>query len=142
MVARSRRFGLGLVLTTSIVALAGAAFGWNGLVANLRAWHTSRQGLNGSPTDKLVVDGLVVRGDKSLFESPIENPAGVWLSNYAAKTIVVRTLTCKEHGRACRASGPASPVGSATQQLPKPRVSCLRYGDPHDRGEEERASYH
>jgi hypothetical protein len=90
MVARFGRFGLGPVLTTSIVASAGAAFGWNGLVANLGAWHTSRRGLNGSPTDKLVIDGLVVRGDKSLFESPIENPAGVWLSNYAAKTIVVR----------------------------------------------------
>src|SRR5205823_5526318 len=42
------------------------------------------------PTDKLVVDGLVVRGDKSLLDSQLENPAGVWLSNYAAKTVVVR----------------------------------------------------
>ena len=69
---------------------AGVAWGWNGTVANLRVWHPSRHGLTGTPTDKLVVDQITVRGDKSVLASQVENPAGVWLSNYIAKTIVVR----------------------------------------------------
>lgn len=69
---------------------AGVAWGWNGTIANLRVWHPSRHGLTGTPTDKLVVDRLTVRGDKSNLASQVENPAGVWLSNYIAKTIVVR----------------------------------------------------
>src|SRR6202034_2500386 len=66
----------------------GVAWGWNGTIANLRVWHTSRHGLTGAPTDRLVVDRITVRGDKSILASQAENPAGVWLSNYAAKTIL------------------------------------------------------
>jgi G8 domain len=69
---------------------AGVAFGWNGNIANLRAWHTSRHGLTATPADKLVVDGIVVRGDPAILSRQIESPAGVWLSNYVAKTITVR----------------------------------------------------
>jgi hypothetical protein len=68
----------------------GVAWGWNGTIANLRVWHTSRHGLTGAPTDRLVVDRITVRGDKSILASQAENPAGVWLSNYAAKTILLR----------------------------------------------------
>lgn len=69
---------------------AGVAWGWNGTVANLRVWHASRHGLTATPADKLVVDHITVRGDKSVLSRQVENPAGVWLSNYVAKTIVVR----------------------------------------------------
>jgi hypothetical protein len=69
---------------------AGVAWGWNGTITNMRVWHPSRHGLTATPTDKLVVDGITVRGDASILARQVENPAGVWLSNYVAKTIVVR----------------------------------------------------
>jgi hypothetical protein len=69
---------------------AGVAWGWNGTVADLRVWHTSRHGLTATPADKLLVDRITVRGDKSVLARQVENPAGVWMSNYVAKTIVVR----------------------------------------------------
>ena len=69
---------------------AGVAWGWNGTITNLRVWHPSRSGLAGTPTDTLIVDRVTIRGDQSLLASQAENPAGVWLSDYAAKTIVIR----------------------------------------------------
>ena len=69
---------------------AGVAWGWNGTITNLRVWHPSRSGVAGTPTDTLVVDRVTIRGDQSILASQVENPAGVWLSDYAAKTIVVR----------------------------------------------------
>jgi len=69
---------------------AGVAWGWNGTIADLRVWHPSRHGVTGTPTDRLTVDRLTVRGDKSILASHVENAAGVWLSNYVAKTIVLR----------------------------------------------------
>jgi hypothetical protein len=69
---------------------AGVAFGWNGTIANLRAWHTSRHGVTATPADKLVVDKVVVRGDPAILARQVESPAGVWLSNYVAKTITIR----------------------------------------------------
>jgi len=69
---------------------AGVAFGWNGTVTNLRVWHPSRHGLTATPADKLIVDGVTVRGDTSILARQVESPAGLWLSNYVAKTIIVR----------------------------------------------------
>ena len=69
---------------------AGVAWGWNGTIANLRVWHPSRHGVTGTPTDKLIVDRVTIRGDKSILASQVENPVGIWLSNYTAKTIVLR----------------------------------------------------
>jgi hypothetical protein len=69
---------------------AGVAWGWNGTIANLRVWHTSRHGVTGTPTDKLVVDRVTIRGDKAILASQAENPAGIWLSNFSAKTVLVR----------------------------------------------------
>ncbi len=69
---------------------AGATWGWNGVLTDFRVWHPSRQGVAGTPTDNLIVDHITVRGDKSILTNDIENPVGVWLSNYAAKSVVVR----------------------------------------------------
>jgi hypothetical protein len=69
---------------------AGVAWGWNGTITNLRVWHPSRHGLTGTPTDKLIVDRVTIRGDMSILSSQVANPAGIWLSNYVAKTIVLR----------------------------------------------------
>ncbi len=69
---------------------AGVAWGWNGAIADLRVWHASRHGLTGMPADRLTVDRITVRGDKAILTNQIESPAGIWLSNYVAKTIVVR----------------------------------------------------
>jgi hypothetical protein len=68
----------------------GVAWGWNGAITNLRVWHSSRNGQTGTPTDRLVVDRITIRGDKSVLAGQVENPAGIWLSNYAAKTILLR----------------------------------------------------
>jgi hypothetical protein len=69
---------------------AGVAWGWNGAISDLRVWHTSRHGLTGTPADRLTVDRVTIRGDKAILANQAENPTGVWLSNYIAKTIVVR----------------------------------------------------
>jgi hypothetical protein len=69
---------------------AGVAWGWNGTIANLRAWHTSRHGVTAMPTDKLSLNKVTVRGDASLLARQVESPAGIWLSNYILKTVVVR----------------------------------------------------
>jgi hypothetical protein len=69
---------------------SGVAWGWNGTITNLRVWHPSRHGLTATPTDKLIIDHATVRGDASILARQVESPAGIWLSNYIAKTIVVR----------------------------------------------------
>jgi hypothetical protein len=71
---------------------AGVAWGWNGTITNLRVWHPSRHGLTSTPADTLVVDRVTIRGDRSILASQVENPAGIWLSNYAAKTILLRDV--------------------------------------------------
>jgi hypothetical protein len=68
----------------------GAAIGWNADVRGFRAWHTSRHGLTATPADKLSLDSLIVRGDKSILADEFENPAGVWVGNYVSKTVLVR----------------------------------------------------
>ena len=44
----------------------------------------------GTPTDKMVVDGLVVRGDPSALADAQEDPTGIWIGNYASKEIAIR----------------------------------------------------
>jgi hypothetical protein len=41
-----------------------------------------------------------VRGDKSILSDEFESPTGVWVSNYAAKSIIVRNANVQNaHGR-------------------------------------------
>ena len=68
----------------------GVAIGWNGTLKDSRVWHTTRNAITAFPTDRLVVDGFVGRGDPSLLQSSLENPTGVWFTNYAAKSVTVR----------------------------------------------------
>jgi hypothetical protein len=68
----------------------GVACGWNGTITNFRTWNPSRHGLTATPTDRLLVDSMVVRGDKAALASDFENPAGMWVTNYIAKSIIVR----------------------------------------------------
>jgi G8 domain len=68
----------------------GVAFGWNGEIKNFRAWNTSTHGVTATPTDKLTVDAVAVRGDKSVLTDNEERPAGVWVGNYISKSIVIR----------------------------------------------------
>jgi hypothetical protein len=70
--------------------LNGVALGWNGTISNMRVWHASRDAVAAFPADRLVVDGLTVRGDAALLADPIETPTGVWFSNYSAKSVTVR----------------------------------------------------
>ncbi len=67
----------------------GVAIGWNGTLVNSRMWHTSRNALTAFPTDRLVVDGFVGRGDPIVLRGAFENPTGIWFGNYAAKTVLV-----------------------------------------------------
>jgi hypothetical protein len=68
----------------------GLAFGWNGEIKNFRAWNPSTHGVTATPTDKLTVDTVTVRGDKSVLTDAEERPAGIWIGNYMAKSVVVR----------------------------------------------------
>ena len=68
----------------------GVAFGWNGEIKNFRVWNPSTHGITATPTDKLVVDAITIRGDKSLLTDAEERPAGVWVGNYLAKSIAIR----------------------------------------------------
>ena len=68
----------------------GVAIGWNGTLRATRVWHTSRHAVTAFPADRLVVDGLVARGDVARLQDRFENPTGVWFGNYAAKTMEVR----------------------------------------------------
>ncbi len=71
---------------------AGAVWGWNGEVTDFRVWHPSRHGVTATPTDRLVVDRLTVRGDRSTLVSDLDAPVGLWFSNYAAKSVAVRDV--------------------------------------------------
>jgi hypothetical protein len=70
--------------------LNGIECGWNGVITNFRAWHIARYGLMGAPNDRMVIDGLVVRGDAAILADEHEEPAGAWIGNYSSKQIVVR----------------------------------------------------
>lgn len=68
----------------------GVAIGWNGTLTNTRVWHTTRQAIAAFPVDELTIDGAVVRGDPAVLARDYENPAGIWLTNYAAKHVVIK----------------------------------------------------
>jgi hypothetical protein len=68
----------------------GVAYGWNGDVKNFRVWNASTHGLTATPTDKITVDGITVRGDKSLLSDAEERPTGVWIGHYISKTVTIR----------------------------------------------------
>ena len=38
----------------------------------------------------MMVDHIVVRGDKSVLTSDLESPVGVWFSNYVSKSVTVK----------------------------------------------------
>jgi len=67
----------------------GVAIGWNGTLTNTRVWHATRQAIAAFPVDELTIDGAVVRGDPAVLARDYENPAGIWLTNYAAKHVVI-----------------------------------------------------
>ena len=68
----------------------GVAIGWNGTLTNTRVWHATRQAIAAFPVDELTIDDAVVRGDPAVLAHDYENPAGIWLTNYAAKHVVIR----------------------------------------------------
>ncbi len=68
----------------------GIECGWNGTISNFRAWNVARYGLMGTPTNRMIIDGLVVRGDAAALSDEHEEPTGAWIGNYASKQIVVR----------------------------------------------------
>jgi hypothetical protein len=68
----------------------GVAIGWNGTMTNTRVWHATRQAIAAFPVDELTIDGAVVRGDPAVLARDYENPAGIWLTNYAAKRVIIR----------------------------------------------------
>jgi hypothetical protein len=70
----------------------GVAIGWNGTLKDARVWHTARHAITAFPTDRLTIDGFVGRGDPAVLKSAFENPAGIWVTNYAAKTVTVRDV--------------------------------------------------
>jgi hypothetical protein len=92
----------------------GVALGWNGTVTNFRAWNPSRHGLTATPTDKLIVDTITVRGDKSILKDEFESPSGVWVGNYLSKSIAIRNADVQG-----MRTGISSPFFNANQK-PEP----------------------
>jgi G8 domain-containing protein len=70
----------------------GAAVGWNGTLTSTRVWHAWRHAIAAFPTDRLTVEGAVVRDDASVLSDPIENATGIWFTNYASKNVMVRNV--------------------------------------------------
>jgi G8 domain len=68
----------------------GVDCNWNGVISNVTVWHAARNGLVGMPASRLVIDGLVARGEPAILADAQENPSGVWLGNYIGREIVVR----------------------------------------------------
>lgn len=68
----------------------GVVWTWDGTISNFVVWNASRHGITGQPIKNLTVDKLTVRGDASVLLDEIENPIGVWLTNYASKTVILR----------------------------------------------------
>lgn len=68
----------------------GIDCGWNGDIMKFTAWNIGRYAVMGTPTDRMVIDGLLVRGDQSVLSDAQEDPTGVWIGNYASKQIAVR----------------------------------------------------
>jgi len=68
---------------------SGVTWAWSGTISNFTVWHVSRHGITAKPTEKLIVDRLTARGDWSILASADENPVGVWVANYASKSVVV-----------------------------------------------------
>ena len=68
----------------------GVDCNWNGVISNVTVWNASRSGIVGLPAERLVIDGLVLRGEPGVLSDRQENPTGVWLGNYAGREIVVR----------------------------------------------------
>jgi hypothetical protein len=68
----------------------GVAIGWNGTLKDSRVWHTSRYALAAFPADRLSIDGVVALGDVAVLQGALENPIGVWFTNYAAKRVSIR----------------------------------------------------
>ena len=70
----------------------GVAVGWNGVLRNSRVWHSSRHAVTAFPTDRLTIEGLVSRGDRTVLADNAENPTGIWFTDYAAKSVNVRSV--------------------------------------------------
>ena len=68
---------------------SGVSWAWSGAVTNFTVWHASTSGVIAMPTEKAVVDKLVVRGDSSALASATENPVGVLVANYVSKNVSV-----------------------------------------------------
>ncbi len=68
----------------------GVDCNWNGLISKVTVWHVARNGIIGLPSARLVIDGLVARGDSAVLADAQENPTGVWLGDYIGREIVVR----------------------------------------------------
>ena len=62
---------------------------WNGTVSDLTVWHPSRQAFAGIPPERLVLDGLTVRGDLAALGETAEAPVGVSIANYLSRHVTV-----------------------------------------------------
>ena len=62
---------------------------WNGTVSGLTVWHPSRQAFAGNPPERLVLDGLTVRGDLAALGETGEAPVGVLIANYLSRHVTV-----------------------------------------------------
>ena len=63
---------------------------WNGTVSGLTVWHPSlHRRSTGIPPERLVLDGLTVRGDLAALGETAEAPVGVSIANYLSRHVTV-----------------------------------------------------
>ena len=62
---------------------------WNGTVSGLTVWHASLHGVAGIPPERLVLDGVTVRGDLAALGEAAEAPVGVSIANYLSRHVTV-----------------------------------------------------
>ena len=89
----------------------GVDCNWNGLISKVTVWNVARNGIIGLPSARLVIDGLVARGDSAVLADAQENPTGVWLGNYIGREIIVRNADVE--GLRTGIASPFVPVRSA-----------------------------
>ena len=96
----------------------GVDCNWNGVISNVTVWHAARNGLVGMPASRLVIDGLVARGEPAILADAQENPSGVWLGNYIGREIIVRNADVE--GMRTGVSSPfvSGPLGGGRSREP------------------------
>jgi PKD repeat protein len=60
------------------------------IIKDFRIWHHFDFGIFGYPSDRVILDGLTIRGNASVVSNPYEMVTGVTFSDYPTKNLIIR----------------------------------------------------